>query len=157
MDSLSINILHKIKSKKTQNNTKSNIYSNPNPKEEKYFTQPTGKYTLYSKETNIKNEFSKNKKTELIPYNLYYANPNNYTKDPKTNKIITKNQISKNENSQIKTLQSYIKDPQNKNKLSLYQYKIFTTKSQNPFLNISEIEFEKKKIKCQKKKLNYQK
>ncbi len=128
MDSLNINMLHKLKSKKIANNSKYDIYTNPNQnQEQKFYTQPTGKYTLYSPEKNIKNELSKNKKIESIPYNLYYANPNNYIKDPKTDKIISKNQKTNKENSQITTLQSYIKDPKNQNKLSLYQYKIFTT------------------------------
>ena len=158
MDSLNINMLHKLKSKKIANNSKYDIYTNPNQNQEKkFYTQPTGKYTLYSPEKNIKNELSKNKKIESIPYNLYYANPNNYTKDPKTDIIISKNQKTNKENSQITTLQSYIKDPKNQNKLSLYQYKIFTTKSEDPFLDISEIEFENKKNKMSKEEIEISK
>ena len=87
---------------------------------------------------------------------LYYADPNNYKRDLKTNTVVSKNGIiTRTNGSGITTIQAMVNNPKNKNAPEAWQYKIRTQKMEDPDLDIDtqQLEAKKSKMSAQEKQL----
>ena len=152
------------------------IYAPKNkPPDKKKFLKPTGKYELFDDVPGYNNNQS-SPGNQLMNYNnpnpnkinnpmnneineeqdLYYADPNNYTRDLKTNMVISKNGVvTRTNGSGITTLQAMVKNPNNPNAPEAWQYKIRTQKMEDPDLDIdsNQLQAKKNKMNPQEKQL----
>jgi len=135
----------------------------------KKFLKPTGKYELFDDVPGYNpNQLSSGKGSGQMLANqnpnqinfedqdLYYADPNNYTRDLKTNTVVSKNGIiTRTNGSGITTIQAMVNNPKNKNAPEAWQYKIRTQKMEDPDLDIDtqQLEAKKSKMSAQEKQL----
>ena len=145
MDRINANVFREMKNAKHGRKV-NDIYA-PKKKspDKRKFTQPTGKYELFD---DVKGG---NEPKQIIPANqineepdLYYADPNNYTRDLQTNTVVSKNGIiTRTNGTGITTIQAMVKN--NKNEPEAWQYKIRTQKMEDPDLDIDAQQLQAKK------------
>ena len=101
------------------------------------FLKQTGTYELFDDVLGYNpNQISSGKKGQLVPYqniinrdqDLYYADPNNYTRNLKTNMVVSKNGVITRTNGSGITIviQAKVNNPKNKNAPEAWQYKVRT-------------------------------
>ena len=161
MDRINANVFREMKNAK-HGKIVNDIYA---PKkrspDKRKFLQPTGKYELFGDVPGANqynpNQISSGKSGQMVPKSnqnqindepdLYYADPNNYTRDLKTNAVVSKNGvITRTNGSGITTIQAMVNNPKNKNAPEAWQYKIRTKKMEDPDLDIDTQQLETKKI-----------
>ena len=144
MDRINANVFRQMRDQKHGKKT-NDIYAKPKPKNpNQKFTRPTGAYTL---NTPVPQQIG-TQSTGLVNPNqihsspqadvdLYYANPNNYTKDLVTKTSVNKaGVVTRTNGSGITTLQAMVRNPKNPNQPEAYQYKIRTKKVEDPDLDL---------------------
>ena len=159
MDRIDANVFREMKNAKHGKKVNDIYAPKKRPPETKKFTKPTGKYELFDDVPGANNynpnQISTGKQNQLIAKNeiidnedqdLYYADPNNYTRDLKTNMVVSKNGvITRTNNTGITTIQAMVKNPKNPNAPEAWQYKIKTQKMESPNLDIDAHQLQSKK------------
>ena len=161
MDRINANVFREMKNAKHGKKVNDIYAPKKRPPDQKKFLKPTGKYELFDDIPSTNNQSSPN--NQLINPNpnkinnhleeeeeqdLYYADPNNYKRDLKTNMVISKNGIvTRTNGSGITTLQAMVKNPNNPNAPEAWQYKIRTQKMEDPNLDIDSQQLQNKKNK----------
>ena len=159
MDRINANVFREMKNAKHGKKVNDIYAPKKRPPETKKFTKPTGKYELFDDVPGANNynpnQISTGKQNQLIAKNeiidnedqdLYYADPNNYTRDLKTNMVVSKNGvITRTNNTGITTIQAMVKNPKNPNAPEAWQYKIKTQKMESPNLDIDAHQLQSKK------------
>ena len=180
MDRINANVFREMKNAKHGKKV-NDIYAPKNrPPDKKNYLKPTGKYELFddvpgynNNQSNPKNKLPPGKSNQLISKNtnnqkniinneldseqdLYYADPNNYTRDLKTNMVVSKNGVvTRTNGSGITTIQAMVNNPKNPNAPEAWQYKIRTKKMESPNLDIdaNQLQTKKQNMSAQEKQL----
>ena len=163
MDRINANVFREMKNAKHGKKVNDIYAPKKRPPDQKKFLKPTGKYELFDDVPGVNNQSSPN--NQLMNPNpnkinnhlnneieeeqdLYYADPNNYKRDLKTNMVISKNGVvTRTNGSGITTLQAMVKNPNNPNAPEAWQYKIRTQKMEDPDLDIDAQQLQNKKNK----------
>ena len=167
MDRINANVFREMKNAKHGKKV-NDIYAPKNkPPDKKKFLKPTGKYELFDDVPGYNNN-QPSPNNQLMNYNnpnpnkinnpmkneineeqdLYYADPNNYTRDLKTNMVISKTGVvTRTNGTGITTLQAMVNNPKNPNAPEAWQYKIRTQKMEDPDLDIDSNQLQAKKNK----------
>ena len=174
MDRINANVFREMKNAKHGRKVNDIYAPKKRSPDKRKFLQPTGKYELFDDVPGA-NKYNPNqlpsygKSNQMIPKSnqnqinqindepdLYYADPNNYTRDLKTNAVVSKNGvITRTNGSGITTIQAMVNNPKNKNAPEAWQYKIRTKKMEDPDLDIDsqQLEAKKNKMSAQEKQL----
>ena len=162
MDRINANVFREMKNAKHGKKVNDIYAPKKRSPDKRKFLQPTGKYELFDDVPGYnQNQFSgksnqmvsnKNQINQINEINdepdLYYADPNNYTRDLKTNMVVSKNGvITRTNGTGITTLQAMVNNPNNKNAPEAWQYKIRTQKMEDPDLDIDSQQLQEKKSK----------
>ena len=176
MDRINANVFREMKNAKHGKKVNDIYAPKKRPPDQKKFLKPTGKYELFDDVPGANNNYNPKQITsgpqnQLMKQNpnpnqiineinddqdLYYADPNNYTRDLKTNTVISKTGvITRTNNSGITTLQAMVKNPKNPNAPEAWQYKIRTKKMESPNLDIDtkQLQAKKQNMSAQDKQL----
>ena len=146
MDRINANVFREMKNAKHGKKTNDIYAPKKRSPDKKKFTKPTGKYELFDDVPGA------NTQPQQLPSgnqinedtDLYYADPNNYTRDLKTNTVVSKNGvITRTNGSGITTIQAMVKS--GNNQPEAWQYKIRTQKMEDPDLDIDAQQLEAKK------------
>ena len=174
MDRINANVFREMKNAKHGRKVNDIYAPKKRSPDKRKFLQPTGKYELFDDVPGA-NKYNPNqlpsygKSNQMIPKSnqnqinqindepdLYYADPNNYTRDLKTNAVVSKNGvITRTNGSGITTIQAMVNNPKNKNAPEAWKYKIRTKKMEDPDLDIDsqQLEAKKNKMSAQEKQL----
>ena len=162
MDRINANVFREMKNAKHGKKVNDIYAPKKRSPDKRKFLQPTGKYELFDDVPGYnQNQFSgksnqmisnKNQINQINEINdepdLYYADPNNYTRDLKTNMVVSKNGvITRTNGTGITTLQAMVNNPNNKNAPEAWQYKIRTQKMEDPDLDMDSQQLQEKKSK----------
>ena len=165
MDRINANIFREMKNAKHGKKVNDIYAPKKRSPDKRNFLKPTGKYELFDDVPGYNpNQISSGKQGQLVPnqnvinedQDLYYADPNNYTRDLKTNMVVSKNGvITRTNGSGITTIQAMVNNPKNKNAPEAWQYKVRTQKMEDPDLDIDthQLEAKKSKMTAQEKQL----
>lgn len=169
MDRINANVFREMKNAKHGRKVNDIYAPKKRSPDKKNFLKPTGKYELFDDVPGYNpNQLSSGKGSGQMLANqnpnqinfedqdLYYADPNNYTRDLKTNTVVSKNGIiTRTNGSGITTIQAMVNNPNNKNAPEAWQYKIRTQKMEDPDLDIDtqQLEAKKSKMSAQEKQL----
>lgn len=165
MDRINVNVFRQMRDQKHGKKT-NDIYAKPKPKNpNQKFTRPTGAYTLNTPVPQqlgtqstglVSNNPNQIKSSPPDDVDLYYANPNNYTKDLVTKTSVNKaGVVTRTNGSGITTLQAMVRNPKNPNQPEAYQYKIRTKKVEDPDLDLDmdQLSLKQKQMSNQEKQL----
>ena len=162
MDRINANVFREMKNAKHGKKVNDIYAPKKRSPDKRKFLQPTGKYELFddvqggnqynpNQISGSSNQIISNKnQTNQIndEQDLYYADPNNYTRDLKTNMVVSKNGvITRTNGTGITTIQAMVNNPKNKNAPEAWQYKIRTQKMEDPDLDMDSQQLQAKKIK----------
>ena len=173
MDRINANVFREMKNAKHGKKVNDIYAPKKRSPDKRKFLQPTGKYELFDDVPGANqynpNQISSGKSNQLVPKqnqnqinqindepDLYYADPNNYTRDLKTNMVVSKNGvITRTNGTGITTIQAMVNNPNNKNAPEAWQYKIRTQKMEDPDLDIDaqQLQAKKSKMSAQEKQL----
>ena len=173
MDRINANVFREMKNAKHGKKVNDIYAPKKRSPDKRKFLQPTGKYELFDDVPGANqynpNQISSGKSNQMVPKqnqnqinqindepDLYYADPNNYTRDLKTNMVVSKNGvITRTNGTGITTIQAMVNNPNNKNAPEAWQYKIRTQKMEDPDLDIDaqQLQAKKSKMSAQEKQL----
>ena len=172
MDRINANVFREMKNAKHGKKVNDIYAPKKRSPDKRKFLKPTGKYELFddvpgANQYNPKQISSGGKSGQMVSKqnrfnqindetDLYYADPNNYTRDLKTNAVVSKNGIiTRTNGTGITTIQAMVNNPKNKNAPEAWQYKIRTQKMEDPDLDIDtqQLEAKKSKMSAQEKQL----
>ena len=173
MDRINANVFREMKNAKHGKKVNDIYAPKKRSPDKRKFLQPTGKYELFDDVPGANqynpNQISSGKSNQMVPKHnqnqinqindepdLYYADPNNYTRDLKTNMVVSKNGvITRTNGTGITTIQAMVNNPNNKNAPEAWQYKIRTQKMEDPDLDIDaqQLQAKKSKMSAQEKQL----
>ena len=173
MDRINANVFREMKNAKHGKKVNDIYAPKKRSPDKRKFLQPTGKYELFDDVPGANqynpNQISSGKSNQMVPKHnqnqinqindepdLYYADPNNYTRDLKTNMVVSKNGvITRTNGTGITTIQAMVNSPNNKNAPEAWQYKIRTQKMEDPDLDIDaqQLQAKKSKMSAQEKQL----